>query len=83
MEGAEDEHSFRGLIDKFLRPLQHLEDDGMGNHIEGYLIAHVNRVACGVCIVHADGAFGPLHLKAQVGTQEVAGAGDNHTLVAS
>ena len=78
----EDEHSFRGPVDKLLRPPQHMEYTGMGHHAEGGLVAHIGRVARSGCVVHADCALGPLDLRTQLGAQQVAGAGDNHTLAA-
>lgn len=78
----EDEHSFRGPVDKLLGPPQHTEHAGMGHHTEGGFVAHISRVARGGRIVHANCALGPLNFGAQFGAQQVAGAGDNHTLVA-
>lgn len=78
----EDEHGFRGPVDEFLRLPQHTEYTGVGHHAEGGLVAHVRRVARGGRVVHADCALCPLNLGAQLGAQQVTGAGDNHTLVA-
>lgn len=78
----EDEHSFGGAVDKLLGPPQHTEHAGVGHHAEGGLVAHVRRVARGGRVVHADRALRPLDFGAQFGAQQVAGAGDNHTLVA-
>lgn len=77
-----DEHGFGGPVDEFLGPPQHTEYAGMGDHTERGLVAYVGGVACGGRVVHADCALGPLDLGAQLGSQQVARAGDNHTLVA-
>lgn len=78
----EDEHRLRGPVDKFLGLPQHTEYTGMGHYAEGGFVSDVSRVARGGSIVHADGALSPLNLRAQFGAQQVAGAGDDHTLVA-
>lgn len=59
-----------------------MEYAGMGHHAEGGLVAHIGRVARSGCVVHADCALGPFDLRTQLGAQQVAGAGDNHTLAA-
>lgn len=78
----EDEHGLGGPVDKLLGPPQHPEYAGVGHHPKGGFVAYISRVARGGCVVHADGALRSLNIGAQFGAQQVAGAGDNHTLVA-
>lgn len=78
----EDEHRLRGSVDEFLGLPQHTEHTGMGHYAEGGFVAYVGRVASGGRIIHADGTLGPLNFRAQFGTQQVAGAGYDHALIA-
>lgn len=79
----EDEDGLWGLVDELLGPLEDTVEAGVGHHTEAGLIAHISVVACGGSIIHADGALSPIDGRAQVGAQEVAGAGDNDALVAA
>lgn len=78
----EDEDGLWGLVDKFLGPLEDTIEAGVGHHTEAGLVAHVNLIARGGSIVHADGALSSIDGCAQAGAQKVAGAGYDSTLVA-
>lgn len=79
----EDEDGLWGLVDELLGPLEDAVEAGVGHHAEAGLVAHVNLVAGGGSVVHADGALSPVDGRAQAGAQEVAGAGDDDALVAA